>query len=184
MEDCNTLVSDCVVISCCCECLILQLVIFMFIQLPCRVAKKTKEFAKRKLNRKKKQKNGEIRVAKQSQGIDYGEDLKLNRKKKQKNGEIRVAKQFQGIDYGEDFMKLIELHDWGSCNQEIDKVLEELSLRGEFGFGSFWGRNSNVENMKFNYKCKCNKNLIEDDDFEEFGCHVVKFHLIEVIRTF
>ena len=158
MEDCNTLVSDCVVISCRCECLILQLVIFMFIQLPCRVAKKTKEFAKRK----------------------------LNRKKKQKNGEIRVAKQFQGIDYGEDFMKLIELHDWSSCNQEIDRVLEEFSLRGEFGFGSFWGKNSNVENMKFNYKCKCNKGLIKDDDydFEEFGSHVVKFHLIEVIRPF
>lgn len=31
-------------------------------------------------------------------------------------------------------------HGCGSCMEEVEKVLEELSQKGDFAFGSFWGR--------------------------------------------
>ena len=31
-------------------------------------------------------------------------------------------------------------HSFGGCMQEVEKVMEEISQRGEFAFGTFWGR--------------------------------------------
>lgn len=33
-----------------------------------------------------------------------------------------------------------DLHNCGCCMVEVEKVMEELCEKGEFGFGSFWGR--------------------------------------------
>ncbi|XP_057528613.1 uncharacterized protein LOC130807426 [Amaranthus tricolor] len=161
MEDCNTLVSDCIIISCCCQCLILQFVLFVFVQLPRKLAKKTKQYAKRKLNRNRKNKT-ELNV----------DQIKPRR-----------------VDHDEDFVLMNEIHDWGSCNQEIERVLMELSLNGEFAFGSFWGRNSQLQNIKYyseNCKCKCNcsGSLTIQNHLQQFGSHVVDFYFIKVIKPF
>ena len=49
MEDCNMLVADCIAISCCAQCLILQIIIFVLRGLRCKLIRKTKEYAKKKL---------------------------------------------------------------------------------------------------------------------------------------
>ncbi|XP_050918084.1 uncharacterized protein LOC127135406 [Lathyrus oleraceus] len=33
-----------------------------------------------------------------------------------------------------------DVHNCGCCIDEVEKVMEELCEKGEFGFGSFWGR--------------------------------------------
>ncbi|KAG8639055.1 hypothetical protein MANES_14G095101v8 [Manihot esculenta] len=49
MEDCNILAADCVVISCCCQCLILKIIIFILLKLPYKIIRKTREYTKKKL---------------------------------------------------------------------------------------------------------------------------------------
>lgn len=48
-----------------------------------------------------------------------------------------------GVNVGES-MRNVQLQPpgrgCGCCMEEVEKVLEELSSKGEFGFGSFWGR--------------------------------------------
>ncbi|XP_021755277.1 uncharacterized protein LOC110720546 [Chenopodium quinoa] len=181
MEDCNMVISDCIIISCCCQCLLLQLLIFVFIQLPRRVARKTKEYAERKLRKRRKKKQGdhqEIMVDDHKQKAVYGDEFVGldDDDKSGKSMSLRILEL--------ESMAMNELHNWGSCNEEVDKVLGELALKGEFGFGSFWGRNSEIQTRKSsNCYCKCNRRLTKEDELD-FGSHVVKFHLIEVIESF
>lgn len=51
-------------------------------------------------------------------------------------------------------------HGYGCCMEEIERVLEEYSQRGQFAFGSFWGRG--------------------ESNIEEFESNVVYYHLFEV----
>lgn len=41
---------------------------------------------------------------------------------------------------GESMRSTEEIPSYRCCIEEVDKVLEGLYQRGEFGFGSFWGR--------------------------------------------
>ncbi|XP_021718256.1 uncharacterized protein LOC110685993 [Chenopodium quinoa] len=178
MEDCNTVISDCIIISCCCQCLLLQLVIFIFIQLPRRVARKTKEYAKRKLRKRRKKKHGDhLEMVEDKQKAVYGDEFVGldDDDKRGKSMSLRILEL--------ESMAMNELHNWGSCNEEVDKVLGELALKGEFGFGSFWGRNSEIQTRKNNCYCKCSRSLTKEEELD-FGSHVVKFHLIEVIESF
>ncbi|KAM3705740.1 hypothetical protein ACB098_03G101300 [Castanea mollissima] len=122
MEDWNTLAADCVVISCCCQCLILQIIVFFLLKLPCKLIRKTREYAKKKLRQRRK---NEKTIEKE---INQGKDDFVGM-----NGgsfRIQVDRFLVDGDYG-----------CGSCMQEVEKVLEEFSQEGEFAFGSFWGRN-------------------------------------------
>ncbi|EOA37266.1 hypothetical protein CARUB_v10010845mg, partial [Capsella rubella] len=47
-EDCGAFAADCVVLSCCCQCLVLQVSVFVFFKIPCKLAKKMKKFVKRR----------------------------------------------------------------------------------------------------------------------------------------
>ncbi|KAJ4848218.1 hypothetical protein Tsubulata_014387, partial [Turnera subulata] len=119
MEDWNLIAADCIVISCCCQCLVLQIIIFILVKLPCKLVKKTKEYARKKLwNRKRK------KMALPSlEGRFQGEILAIH------EGCIRIqVKESHGV------------HGSGSCIEEVERVLEEFSQQGEFAFGSFWGR--------------------------------------------
>ena len=116
------LAADCVVISCCCQCLILQIIIFFLLKLPCKLIRKTREYAKKKLRKRRKNEKTIENEINQGKHDFVG----MN------GGSFRI--QVDGFLVDGD-------HGCGSCMQEVEKVLEEFSQEGEFAFGSFWGRN-------------------------------------------
>ncbi|GLT73128.1 hypothetical protein SLA2020_450060 [Shorea laevis] len=122
MEDCNMLVADCVVICCCCQCLILQ-IIFFFLRLPCKLILKTKEFAKKLRSRRKMG----MTIESVKGGYRFQEEfVELHRR----SISIQIIEAFpvEGVQ------------GYQCCMEEVQKVFDELSLRGEFAFGSFWRR--------------------------------------------
>ncbi|XAR55872.1 hypothetical protein NMG60_11036103 [Bertholletia excelsa] len=115
MEDWNMLASDCVVITCCCQCLILQIVLFVFLGLPHKLVQKLKQYTRKKLGRGKRES-----MAMGSEVDRCGDPLPQNPK-----GSVTIE--------GEGFV-------CGCCMGEVDRVLEGLAQNGEFAFGSFWGK--------------------------------------------
>ncbi|GFZ21355.1 hypothetical protein Acr_29g0005170 [Actinidia rufa] len=113
MEDWNMLASDFIVISCCCPCLILHIFIFFLLKLPYKLVQKTKKYANKKLGCMRRG-NAEI-------------DKRRNRYREEHLFAI------DGGSLRNDF------HGCECCMEEVEKVLEELSRKGEFAFGSFWG---------------------------------------------
>ncbi|XP_020229996.1 uncharacterized protein LOC109810834 [Cajanus cajan] len=116
MEDWNMLGADCVVISCCCQCLMLQILVFVLLKLPCKLVKKTRDYAKKKLRQRKGNTHREMGSC---------EDVL-----------VRIREQSLGIQAE------VALTDGAghSCMDEVEKVMEEFYEKGEFAFGSFWGR--------------------------------------------
>ncbi|KAK9705035.1 hypothetical protein RND81_07G028400 [Saponaria officinalis] len=159
MEDCNTLVSDCIVVSCCCQCLILQLVVFIFIHLPRKLARKTKEYAKKKLSRTRRKSKNHPQHRDGFVGFDNGRSVSM-----------RIL-ELEGYEVS-------KVHRWGSCLDEVEKVLGELSMKGEFAFGSFWGEN---QEQSVGLCSKCCRTLTKEEVLEFGSHHHVKFHFIEVV---
>lgn len=109
------LAADCVVISCCCQCLVLQFLVFVFRKL----VKKTREYAKKMFCQRKGNYRG-------MQGeIDFYKAVLV------RIHEQSIRIQAQKDDAG---------HNSGCCMEEVEKVMEEFYQNGEFAFGSFWGR--------------------------------------------
>ncbi|KAJ4916619.1 Uncharacterized protein Rs2_02169 [Raphanus sativus] len=50
-EDCGAFAADCVVLSCCCQCLVLQVTVFVFFKVPRKLVKKIKKFMNRRCGR-------------------------------------------------------------------------------------------------------------------------------------
>ncbi|KAE8661385.1 Proline-rich receptor protein kinase PERK10 isoform 1 [Hibiscus syriacus] len=132
MEDCNVLIADCVVICCCSQCLILQIIIFVFLKLPCKLIRKTKRYAKKLIGGWRPRKEGGkivIEVEMGNGGL-FKDEVQLVRKRcdcmMSKSVELREGGFGEG-QYGIGYC----------CMQEVEKVLEELSRQGEFAFGSF-----------------------------------------------
>ncbi|KAH7833260.1 hypothetical protein Vadar_004568 [Vaccinium darrowii] len=113
MEDWNTIVSDCIVISCCCQCLIVEIVIFIFLKLPYKMVQKTKRYAKKKLRQRKR---GKTVIEMQMDAY---------------RGEYFFEFNDEGLGWD-------EFLGCGGCMEEVDKVIGELFQKGEFAFGSFW----------------------------------------------
>lgn len=109
--------ADCVVISCCCQCLLLQILVFLMLKLPWKLIRKTREYAKKKLRQRK----GNDDKMKIESGCYEDVLVRIDHE-----GEMAVRD-------GEGF-------DCGGCMDEVEKMMEELYQKGEFGFGSFWGR--------------------------------------------
>ncbi|KAF2321418.1 hypothetical protein GH714_041011 [Hevea brasiliensis] len=119
MEDWNMLAADCVVISCCCQCLILQIIIFILLKLPCKLIRKTKEYTKKKLRTRDK---------KQAE-------------KRTESVKSRFQDEFVEFHEGSITIQIEELHrgyGFESCMEEVERVLGDFSQKGEFAFGSFW----------------------------------------------
>lgn len=57
----------------------------------------------------------------------------------------------------------------GCCMEEIEKVMEDLHEKGEFGFGSFWGKGNSISSS-----CR---------DEEQFYPTNVQYQLIQVIPS-
>ncbi|KAI3734039.1 hypothetical protein L6452_13499 [Arctium lappa] len=108
-QDWNMIAADCFVLSCCCcQCLILQILVFLLLKLPTRLFRKTKQYMKRKFGIRRK-------VARCAAAVIGGQRPQAPRR--------RV---------------MVEDLRWDGCMEEVEKVLEEMCEKGEFGFGSFW----------------------------------------------
>ncbi|GAB4828944.1 hypothetical protein Ancab_018604 [Ancistrocladus abbreviatus] len=145
VQDCNALIADLVVISCCCQCLILQIVVFILLKLPRKIARKIREYAE-KLGYMRR---GKVGIMGSGECRDDDDEF------------ISVRIEIEGFCEGK-----------GQCIDEVEKVLEELSMKGEFAFGSFWGRDE--RGMSSTYMAK--------EDFP--SSNFVQFHLIPVIGPF
>lgn len=145
MEDQNMLAADCIVISCCCQCMILQILIFILLKLPHKLLKKTKEYAKKFRARKKGTKIMQIEMTR------YGEDS---------------CRSLGRIDI-KDFC-LVESLQFGCCMDEIESVLDDFSSRGEFAFGSFWG--GEVSSSRSFRSCLKEEEL----DYDDVRCHLTE----------
>uniref|UniRef100_A0A7N0UL19 Uncharacterized protein n=1 Tax=Kalanchoe fedtschenkoi TaxID=63787 RepID=A0A7N0UL19_KALFE len=123
MEDLNLLAADCVVISCCCQCLVLQLLVFLLLKLPYKLFRKARDFAKRR-----------VRAA----GGNVGKSLA-------RIVENRVMVRLDSLSSREGSRRSRSRSRRGkACMEEVEKALEELTRQGEFGFGSFWGQYESV----------------------------------------
>ncbi|KAG2702615.1 hypothetical protein I3760_06G099000 [Carya illinoinensis] len=156
MEDPNMLAADCVVICCCCQCLILQILIFVLLKLPYKLIRKTRDYAKKRLRKRKK--DDKITEREMDQYEDdhsfvgmHGESFR-----------IEVDGLFR--DIGD--------HGCGSCMEEVEKVLEEMSQKGEFAFGSFWGRKGSSGSLS---TCVAK---------HEFDGRIVPNQIIEMIESY
>lgn len=106
-EDCGAFAADCVVLSCCCQCLVLQVTVFVFFKVPRKLVKKIKKFVKRKCGRTLQPRTDEDVVKEEHW---YG----------------------NGVVFEESSSR-------STCTEEdIERMLQELSMRKEFGFGSSW----------------------------------------------
>lgn len=112
MEDLNTFAADCVVVSCCCNCLVLQIAIFIFLGLPQKLVKNTRKcYAKWGINR---------RVKRLGLGCECQENTVVDSEWRKES----LSMEMQGF----------------GCIEEVERALEEFSKNGEFLFGSFWGK--------------------------------------------
>ncbi|XP_059317034.1 uncharacterized protein LOC132067744 [Lycium ferocissimum] len=147
MEDKNIFAADCIVICCCCQCLILQIIILFLLNLPCKLLKKTKECIKKLKDRRRNKKTMKI--------VNRYEDEIL----KDHEGSLRV--QLESL----------------CCMEEVEKVLEEFSQKGEFAFGSFWGGDEEevLETESINTTC-IRKLTVDYDAFHT--------HFIQVFGSF
>ncbi|KAJ9163424.1 hypothetical protein P3X46_023092 [Hevea brasiliensis] len=152
MEDWNMLAADCVVISCCCQCLILQIIIFILLKLPCKLIRKTKEYAKKKLRTRDK---------KQAE-------------KRTESVKSRFQDEFVEFHEGSIAIQIEELHrgyGFESCIEEVERVLGDFSQKGEFAFGSFWGR----QGLGASSTCVAK---------QEVDLSLVQFEIVEIDNSF
>ncbi|XP_076928201.1 uncharacterized protein LOC143592074 [Bidens hawaiensis] len=121
-QDWNMIGADCIVLSCCCQCLLLQLLAFVLLKLPSKLVKKTKLYIKRKFGNKMRDGGKMMRVkVEEVVGCQKPRDS------------MRARTESVGLD------------GFGGCLEEAAEVLEGLSTKGEFGFGSFWKGDDGVE---------------------------------------
>lgn len=141
MEDLNMLTADCCVLSCCCQCLILQILLFIFVEIPYKLIKMMKDYVGKKFAQRNK---GE-----EEKGIEGGYERGI---------------QIEGFPITSD------CHSFdGCCLEEVERVLWGFSQKGEFAFGSFWGREEGST-------CVVAKQGLDND--------VIHYHLIEIVGSF
>ncbi|EXB44975.1 hypothetical protein L484_026566 [Morus notabilis] len=157
MEDGNALAADCIVISSCCQCLILQIIVFVLLKIPYKLIRKTRDFAKKKLQRRKRRGKMVINMVGKYKnelvGI-VGESLKIQAT----SGRVSADEKKS---------------DCGCCMKEVEKVMEELSQKGEFSFGSFWCKEEESAEI---FPASCVQKHESDDGF-------VRYQLIKMVGS-
>ncbi|KFK39858.1 hypothetical protein AALP_AA3G297700 [Arabis alpina] len=99
MEDLNTFAADCVVISCCCNCIVLQIAIFIFLGLPQKLVKNTRKcYTKWGINR---------RIKRLGLGCECGENIGVDSEWRKES----LSMDMEGF----------------GCIEEIEEALEEFS---------------------------------------------------------
>ncbi|KAF6169011.1 hypothetical protein GIB67_038508 [Kingdonia uniflora] len=129
MEDWKLLAADGVIISCCCPCLILQCVVFIFFKLPHKLVRKSKVLVRRRISKRKSKKKTRV--------IDH---------------EIYRGGQGGGRDHTRTLTEETSFSrdlEYRGAIIEVEEVMEEMYERGEFGFGSFWRREESRSFVEF-----------------------------------
>lgn len=152
MEDWNALAADCVVLSCCCQCLILQVLVLILLKFPYKLARKAREYVKKIRHRKR-----EGKIVQKDTGLYKDESLKSH------SGSFRIQLERFSLN---------KCSGCGCCIEEAEKVFNELSQKGEFAFGSFWG-GENSESFPIPSIAK-----------HELDYDVVRYKLIETFGSF
>lgn len=62
-------------------------------------------------------------------------------------------------------------HGFGDCMREVERVLDDFSQKGEFAFGSFWGR----QGLGGSSICVGK---------QEVDISLVQFELVEIVNSF
>ncbi|CAN6985047.1 unnamed protein product [Brassica oleracea var. botrytis] len=112
-EDCGAFVADCVVLSCCCQCLVFQVTGFVFFKIPLKLVQKVKKFVKRR--------SGKALQPRMEEDVVKEEHLCGN-----------------GFGFEEGSSRF-------NCVEDIEGMLQELSMNKEFLFGSFWRHEDSSE---------------------------------------
>ncbi|KAL8518343.1 hypothetical protein ACS0TY_009642 [Phlomoides rotata] len=147
MEDGNMLAADCIVISCCCQCMILQILVFILLKVPRKMFKKTKELYAKKFRARKKAARIEMgRYGEDSFG-SLGDSFKIDVK---------------------DFC-VVESLRFGCCMDEIEGIFNDFSSRGEFAFGSFWG--GGMSSSRSFRSCLKEEHEL---DYDDVGCRLME----------
>ncbi|CAN8291469.1 unnamed protein product [Cochlearia groenlandica] len=115
-EDCCAFAADCVVLSCCCQCLVLQVTVFVFFKIPLKLSQKIKKFVKRRRRRNLQPTMEEDAKEEHWYGHRFAFD--------------EVSSRF-------------------SCNEDVERMLQELSMNKEFVFESFWGHQDSSDILDF-----------------------------------
>ncbi|CAH1431264.1 unnamed protein product [Lactuca virosa] len=135
-QDWHMIGADCLVLSCCCQFLILQMLMFLLFKLPSKVFRKAKEYVKRKF------------------GI---------RRKVARCVAAFVGRQ-QPWPPHRDAAECFRWEELNGCMEEVEVALEEMCRKGEFGFGSFW-RGDEEHDLEDNFRiCFVNQQLGYHDD--------------------
>ncbi|XP_010502435.1 PREDICTED: uncharacterized protein LOC104779747 [Camelina sativa] len=146
MEDLNTFAADCVVVSCCCNCLVLQIAIFIFLGLPQKLVKNTRKcYTKWGINRKIKRMGLCCECRRENTEVDSG----------WMKESMTMSMEMEGL----------------RCIEEVEQALEEFSKNGEFLFGSFWGQErvqnsssmSNCGNDNFDLRFVSRYEIVEEN---------------------
>ncbi|CAH8390159.1 unnamed protein product [Eruca vesicaria subsp. sativa] len=106
-EECGAFAADCVVLTCCCQCLVLQVTCFVLFKVPRKLGQKIKKFVKRRC--------GKTLIQTREEDVVKEEHWYGN----------RIV-----FEEGSSRSNCIE--------EEIERTLQELSMKEEFSFGSFW----------------------------------------------
>lgn len=130
MEDPKLLAADCVIISTCCPCLALQLLLLLLIRLPCKLAKHSKKLVLRRLRKRQRRSRRKREVA--AEVIIVPEDPF--------DGGLQMGIADAVVPGGRSCRGLR-----GCAIAEAQRVLEQLYGEGELGFGSFWRRGGGGE---------------------------------------
>lgn len=123
-QDCGAFAADCVILCCCCECFVLQIFIFVFFKIPRKLAHKMKKFVRRKLRGKKRRDAKTFLPTKEDDCREEEEE-----------------EEHLSSDDGSRF----------SCMEDIEEMLQELSMEGEFVFGSFWRQGETTSNNNLDF---------------------------------
>ncbi|KAL1370473.1 hypothetical protein HN51_000734 [Arachis hypogaea] len=143
MEDWNMLGADCVVISCCCQCLMLQILVYVLLKLPSKLVRKTRRYVKKKFcGNKRSRSNLSL-----DHRLDHREKILMGSSFSSYD-DVLVKIHEQSIRFREEIVTIAlrngtsgrNGNDSGSCMDEVEKVMEKLYENGELAFGSFWGQ--------------------------------------------
>lgn len=151
------LAADCVVISCCCQCLILQILVLVLR----KFVRKTREYGKKMFCQKRNKGNCYRGMMQRDQMSNSYKDVL-----------VRIHKQSIRIQEEMALKDGAAAHNSSGCccMEEVEKVMEELYEKGEFGFGSFWGR-----------KEPWGAPTVVNDDHSD--CNFVRYQVIDLVGS-
>ncbi|KAK3020780.1 hypothetical protein RJ639_045852 [Escallonia herrerae] len=124
------------------QCLTLQILVFISLKLPYKIVRRTKKYVKKKLGKR----NREGKIIQSDARRVVNEGIRSHR------GSFRIQLDGSSVN---------ECDGFACCMEEAEKVLEELSEKGEFQFGSFWGGEDSESCPTYQAKNETDQEVVE-----------------------